>query len=384
MTYNTTATSSAQGVMFSKKLRIDKYYKDDSDQYWNYIDQTDSRIPVYRRKYSHAGWYLGMWGTTLIRLANFRITYIEVKNGLRKALYGSPSLNLSDYQGFAVINSYVRDTRHLQREEYISIFDPNEMPALLPAGWMYIHTVAVWPTLYALPKIVQWLLTGAHIAGLSTSNTTEDPYELQEHNTRYSWVSVPNPLNSPKPGVNGMLDNLKTFPKWKKILNRTHLCFSVSTAINAYDTLRGEHLDWEDPLLSYSPFLVQRYTRFRFMSSKTGNIYPTEGMDYEFHQPTQTHLWVERNVEKARNINFLHRMFAYDDGNTIGMKMEKLLDAYPDDKCVVFDELGDDSFENDYTYKNKTVNFDQFEMLKAVSSAMVKRYGPAFEAKYYT
>ncbi|XP_077528090.1 uncharacterized protein LOC144139675 [Haemaphysalis longicornis] len=168
---------------------------------------------------------------------------------------------------------------------------------------------------------------GAHIAGLSTSNTTEDPYELQEHNTRYSWVSVPNPLNSPKPGVNGMLDNLKTFPKWKKILNRTHLCFSVSTAINAYDTLRGEHLDWEDPLLSYSPFLVQRYTRFR---------------------------------------------------------MEKLLDAYPDDKCVVFDELGDDSFENDYTYKNKTVNFDQFEMLKAVSSAMVKRYGPAFEAKYYT
>ncbi|KAK8778785.1 hypothetical protein V5799_019879 [Amblyomma americanum] len=166
----------------------------------------------------------------------------------------------------------------------------------------------------------------ADIVGLSTSNTTDEPNLVQQamYSPGFYWASPPNPIRPPYPGMRGMLDALREFPHWKTVLNRRSICFSVSSAIN-YAKSSGATIDFKQEMPSRTD-AVQRYTRFR---------------------------------------------------------MEKLLDAYPDDRCVVFDDLGDDYHEVGFTYDSHTVQFKKYELLHAVASTMVQRYGPAFGPQYY-
>ncbi|XP_077489377.1 uncharacterized protein LOC144100233 [Amblyomma americanum] len=192
----------------------------------------------------------------------------------------------------------------------------------------------------------------------------------------FYWASPPNPIRPPYPGMRGMLDALREFPHWKTVLNRNKICFSVSSAIN-YAKGRGSTIDFKQEIQHLTD-AVQRYTRTRF-TTRVNGTYPVEELKYkyEFDNTTHTHFW--KGLFQRSLIGF----FAYDDASTLRYKMEKLLDAYPDDRCVVFDDLGDDFHEVGFTYDSHTVQFKKYELLHVVASAMVQRYGPAFESKYY-
>ncbi|XP_050029748.1 uncharacterized protein [Dermacentor andersoni] len=175
-----------------------------------------------------------------------------------------------------------------------------------------------------------------------------------------------------------MLGMLQEFPRWKQVLNKNKLCFSVSSSINYAKNLNRDidfRVDMEDKDES-----VIRFSRYRFTTkdSRT-NEYPLQEFDfkYEFNNPTHTHFW---NVRVGGD---LKGFFAYDDASTLDYKIKELLNAYPDDRCVVFDDLGDDVWEASFNHDGQTVAFKKYEMLHVIASAMVQRYGMAFPPNYY-
>ncbi|KAH7943526.1 hypothetical protein HPB52_009182 [Rhipicephalus sanguineus] len=220
----------------------------------------------------------------------------------------------------------------------------------------------------------------ADIVGLSTSNTTDEPNTVQfvGASPRFLWASPPNPIRGIYPGIRGMLDMLREFPNYKRLLNQDRICFSISSSINyARNLYRNIDFRMEMEDMDGS---VLRYTRYRFTSiDNHTNQYPldSDNFKYEFNDTTYTHFW---SLRVGGN---LKGFFAYDDASTIAHKMSELLKAYPVDRCVVFDDLGDDMWEANFKHDGRTISFKKYEMLHAVSSAMVKRYGRAFPSKYY-
>ncbi|XP_077491923.1 uncharacterized protein LOC144102552 [Amblyomma americanum] len=178
--------------------------------------------------------------------------------------------------------------------------------------------------------------------------------------------------------MRGMLDIVREFPHWKTVLNRSRICFSVTSSIN-FAISKRVALDFITELPRAYPDMVQRYTRIRF-TTPNGTKYPVEEyqMKYEFDNRSHTHFW-----KQYFYVGGLSAFFAYDDAETLRYKMQELLNTYPDDRCVVFDDLGDDFHEATFRYGNKTVEFKKYGLLREVSGAMVQRYGPAFPPQYY-
>ncbi|XP_077527818.1 uncharacterized protein LOC144139299 [Haemaphysalis longicornis] len=106
---------------------------------------------------------------------------------------------------------------------------------------------------------------------------------------------------------------------------------------------------------------------------------PVEEKDctYEFDNKTQTHFW--KWYYRGKMLLF----FAYDKADTLGPKVTELLNAYPGDKCIVFDDLGEDGRGAKWSARGVTVEFKAYELLHAIVEAMTARYGPAFPAQYY-
>ncbi|XP_070380286.1 uncharacterized protein [Dermacentor albipictus] len=374
-------------LIFDKKTLMrntHKLYYDDQ-YYWQNLSLADQRVNRVMRRFTHADWYLGMWGAVYMRLVSsfWQTGFIRdaLHNFTRRPYFGP--INTTRFNGFAIINTIIQNDRgDALIEEHFKwgIFKGNFKP-IIPPGWSYIHTGAVWPDADdVIEKHVRNILSVPDIVGLSTSNTTDEPNTVQfvGSSPRYLWASPPNPIRGILPGIRGMLDMLQEFPRWKQVLKKNKLCFSVSSSINYAKNLNRDidfRVDMEDKDES-----VIRFTRYRFTTkdSRTKE-YPLQEFDfkYEFNNPTHTHFW---NVHVGGN---LKGFFAYDDASTLDYKIKELLNAYPDDRCVVFDDLGDDVWEGSFSHKGHTVSFKKYEMLHVIASAMVQRYGNAFPAKYY-
>ncbi|XP_049273494.1 uncharacterized protein LOC119399111 [Rhipicephalus sanguineus] len=368
------------------KRRTHILYYDDP-MYWYNLGMADFAVNfVQRLRYAHADWYLGMWGATFVRL----LTSLWDTNIVRDSLYELTHrtmfgpINSSRFDGFAIINSIIKDMRgafKVEQQYNERIFKGTSHPIIRP-GWTYLHTAAVWPggEDVVTDRHVRNLLSVADIVGLSTSNTTDEPNTVQfvGASPRFLWASPPNPIRGIYPGIRGMLDMLREFPNYKRLLNQDRICFSISSSINyARNLYRNIDFRMEMEDMDGS---VLRYTRYRFTSiDNHTNQYPldSDNFKYEFNDTTYTHFW---SLRVGGN---LKGFFAYDDASTIAHKMSELLKAYPVDRCVVFDDLGDDMWEANFKHDGRTISFKKYEMLHAVSSAMVKRYGRAFPSKYY-
>nr|XP_037284915.1 uncharacterized protein LOC119177831 [Rhipicephalus microplus] len=215
----------------------------------------------------------------------------------------------------------------------------------------------------------------ADVVGVSTSNTTDESNIILGRAggnvSPYKAASPPNPLNAVAPGTRGMLDILGEFPRWKQVLNRQSLCFSLTTSIN-YMRSSADPIDFVSEV--HNDPDVQRFGRLRFTTRGSNNKYPVEDLQtiYHFDNTTYSHFW-----RYIRNGDLL-TLFAYDTGPTLSYKLNQMLSAYGKDKCVVLDDLSDDNVERNFTYRGQTVHFGKFEILTAVQSLMTRLYGGPF------
>lgn len=374
-------------LVFDKKTLIrntHKLYFDDQ-YYWQNLTLADQRVNRAMRRFPHADWYLGMWGAIYIRLVSsfWQTNFIQeaLYNFTRRPYFGP--INTTRFSGFAIINTIIQNERGdaLIAEHFKDNIFRGQTKPIVPPDWTYLHTGAVWPDADAVIEAhVKNILSLADIVGLSTSNTTDEPNTVQfvGNSPRFLWASPPNPIRGILPGIRGMLGMLQEFPRWKQVLGKNKLCFSVSSSINYAKNLNRDidfRVDMED-----SDDSVIRFYRYRFTTiDNRTKEYPLQEFDfkYEFDNPTHTHFW---NLRVAGN---LKGFFAYDDASTLDYKIKELLNAYPDDRCVVFDDLGDDAWEANFNYDGQTVAFGKYGMLHVIASAMVQRYGQAFPSNYY-
>ncbi|XP_065289539.1 uncharacterized protein [Dermacentor albipictus] len=373
-------------LVFEKKKRYDgtvKLYYDDTREVWRKLGSyriLDNNVRNSKRNFRHSRWFLGMWGATFSRLMSGLWNEDIFRAALRNTLRGnfSDKLKITDINGFAIINTILADTRPLGRaksfgEAFRSVNNP-----ILEPGWAYIHTVAIWPGGEALvpESMVANILRDADVVGISTSNSTDESNIILSRGSGntvpYMAASPPNPIMPPGPGTRGMLDILRDFPHWKQVLKRQKLCFSVTTSIN-YAHNSVDNIDFVYPIRLRDD--VQRYRRLRFTTKNRKHRYPVEdmgGTTYHYDDTTHTHFW--RLVRSGKLLTF----FAYDTGKTLSYKVTEMLKVYGNDKCVVFDDLGEDAMAANFTARGRTVHFGKFEMLSAVHSVMRKKYGVPF------
>ncbi|KAL1480386.1 hypothetical protein MTO96_051075 [Rhipicephalus appendiculatus] len=204
---------------------------------------------------------------------------------------------------------------------------PSHLTAL--AGFCF-HTAAVFPLGNGrIPEtMVADILREADLVGLSTSNTTDEPNILQDR--------IQN--NAP---------------------NR--LCFSVSTSIN-YVWTSVDGIDFIG--IARDTQDVQRYSRRRFVDFNSTVPLPVlqrRDHAYYYDNVTHTHYW--RYPPPGQK---LLSFFAYDNAETIRYKVEQMLKAYPHDRCVVFDDLGEDALAASFTVKGVTYEWKAYAMFEAV------------------
>ncbi|XP_075724858.1 uncharacterized protein LOC142767301 isoform X2 [Rhipicephalus microplus] len=276
-------------------LRIDW---DIGDQYRQFFRVADVQARRTYLQFPQADLYMGMWGMTYVRLLESLWTIQEINRSIyefvRTPIHSY--INYTRFEGFAIINSIVRDNRghHQANETYV-------------------------------------------------------------------------------------LDIIAEFPYWKQLLNQSRVCFSVTTSIN-YGHITSLPIDFHNEL-NIDWFNAFRFRRLNFTGINEGNKkLNVEDMDmqYEFENRSQSHMWVHRYPLGIVSV------FVYDDATTLAPKIEKLLDAWPHDRCVVFDDIGEDGLEGNFTYLGHTTRFGRFEMFNVVSGAMIKRYGgTAFPDMYH-
>ncbi|XP_077491924.1 uncharacterized protein LOC144102553 [Amblyomma americanum] len=99
----------------TKKVGGIDQYLDDNPLYWENVMDADSSVRqvTTRGWYKHADWYIGMWGCTYLRLLASFWEPLKIRDSLN-AFVRQPylgSLNTSVFEGFAIINTIIRDTR---------------------------------------------------------------------------------------------------------------------------------------------------------------------------------------------------------------------------------------------------------------------------------
>ncbi|XP_077527817.1 uncharacterized protein LOC144139298 [Haemaphysalis longicornis] len=389
--------TSSEPITFVKKSKTPPgkfavtYYDDHQETWADYDIKQPNRVAIAMRRHPHARWFVGMWGTTYMRLMAALFNVRSMKTGLHDALRASSfgaRLSMANFSGFAIIHSPIYDSRVIQvSEDWGSIFRTDRFsPAVLEPNWFFLHTASIrsLPPLTANREdMTRQVMGNADLMGVATSNTTYEDNRLLRRGSTYSeykQASPPNPIRAAHPKARGMLDILKTFPYWKKTLNQSRLCFSVTSAIN-FAASNARVIDFHDDIGGVDD-AVQRYTRMRFARRRpfgSARLLPVEAEDctYGFDNHTQTHFW--RWYYRGKMLRF----FAYDKADTLGPKVTQLLNAYPDDKCIVFDDLGEDGRGATLSAGGTTVEFKAYELLHAVVKAMTARYGPAFPAQYY-
>ncbi|KAL3204229.1 hypothetical protein MRX96_041319 [Rhipicephalus microplus] len=359
-----------------------KLYYDETPSVWRKLRSyrvLDNYVKNSQRYFPHSRWFLGIWGSTLSRLMASLWDGDVFRKALRATLRSnfSEKLTMSDFNGFAVINTIIQDTRILGRaKSFGEAFRAANEPILEP-DWIYIHTAAIWPGGNSrVPEAMVFdVMRDANVVGVSTSNTTDENNIILGRAggnvSPYKAASPPNPLKAVAPGTRGMLDILDEFQYWKQVLNRQSLCFSLTTSIN-YMRSSADPIDFVNEV--HNDEDVQRFGRERFTTRGRNNLYPVEDKQtsYYFDNKTYSHFW--RYVSNGK----LLTLFAYDTGSTLAYKVNEMLKAYGKDKCVVLDDLSDDDVQASFTYAGHTVSFGKFEILTAVQSVMKRLYGGTF------
>ncbi|XP_070380224.1 uncharacterized protein [Dermacentor albipictus] len=361
-------------VVFEKKrLRdglVHMYYDDSPDEWrpFSSYRNLDNKVKIAMSRHPGTRWYLGVWGSAYMRLMSGLFHASVVRRALHDTIRSkfSDKLNMSFFHGFAIINSIIRDTRPLGRSvDFSDIFRGNKHGTpILDPSWSLIHTAAIFPFGPAvIPEtMLQNILKEADVVGISTANSTDEPNLLLgrvENTAPFRFASPPNPIMPPGPHTRGMLDILAEFPHWKKVFNKSRLCFSVTTSINyAYTSVDG--IDFIYDVRSDED--VQRYSRRRFVAP-IGKKLPVEKklMFYHYDNVTHTHYW--RHLSASQK---LLSFFAYDMAETLKYKVEQMLKAYPDDRCVVFDDLGEDGLYAKFTVRGETYEWKPYAMFQAV------------------
>ncbi|XP_075723521.1 uncharacterized protein LOC119178408 [Rhipicephalus microplus] len=359
-----------------------KLYYDETPSVWRKLRSyraLDNYVKISQRYFPDSRWFLGIWGSTFSRLMASLWDGDVFRKALRATLRSnfSEKLTMSDFNGFAVINTIIQDTRILGRaKSFGEAFRAANEPILEP-DWIYIHTAAIWPGGNSrVPEAMVFdVMRDANVVGVSTSNTTDENNIILGRAggnvSPYKAASPPNPLKAVAPGTRGMLDILDEFQYWKQVLNRQSLCFSLTTSIN-YMRSSADPIDFVNEV--HNDEDVQRFGRERFTTRGRNNLYPVEDKQtsYYFDNKTYSHFW--RYVSNGK----LLTLFAYDTGSTLAYKVNEMLKAYGKDKCVVLDDLSDDDVQASFTYAGHTVSFGKFEILTAVQSVMKRLYGGPF------
>ncbi|KAH8037654.1 hypothetical protein HPB51_015088 [Rhipicephalus microplus] len=316
-------------------LRIDW---DIGDQYRQFFRVADVQARRTYLQFPQADLYMGMWGMTYVRLLESLWTIQEINRSIyefvRTPIHAN--INYTRFEGFAIINSIVRDNRghHQANETYVyNIFKDPQYPILLP-GWKFIHTMSIWPfwpVRLPLEKIVH-VANFPDIFGVSTSNTTEEHNTIwfePSYNAPVNWISPPNPIYRAHNGTRGMLDIIAEFPYWKQLLNQSRVCFSVTTSIN-YGHITSLPIDFHNEL-NIDWFNAFRFRRLNFTGINEGNKkLNVEDMDmqYEFENRSQSHMWVHRYPLGIVSV------FVYDDATTLAPKGSSLvIIEYRDNWC---------------------------------------------------
>ncbi|KAL3197893.1 hypothetical protein MRX96_044645 [Rhipicephalus microplus] len=134
-------------LVFEHKKRMDgaaKLYYDDTPAVWSKLGSyraLDNYVKNSKRFFSslalvprHLG-QASLWDGDVFRSA--------LRATLRSNF--SEKLTMSDFNGFAVINTIIQDTRILGRaKSFGEAFRAASEPILEP-DWVYIHTAAIWP-----------------------------------------------------------------------------------------------------------------------------------------------------------------------------------------------------------------------------------------------
>ncbi|KAH8037651.1 hypothetical protein HPB51_015085 [Rhipicephalus microplus] len=341
-------------IVFEEKKRFDgvaKLYYDDTALVWRRFSSyraLDNNVRNSKRHFPYSRWFVGMWGTTFTRLVDTEAAFTlsipaaeSAPNPVRRRLdppkgpsprrslsdrflrrlpsNRSPRTNRSASQGILKNGGQARLTCYAAVHTFRAASNP-----ILDPSWVYIHTAAIWPGGHGrVPEsMVADMLRDADVVGISTSNTTDEPNIILgragPNTAPYKAASPPNPIRPVGPGTRGMLDILAEFPHWKTVLKRASLCFSLTTSIN-YMRSSANPIDFVSEIHSVDD--VQRYHRLR---------------------------------------------------------ANAMLEAYGDDKCIVFEDMGEDYEEAGFDYANQHVFFGKMAMIKAVYDVMVKRYGVPF------
>nr|XP_050030027.2 uncharacterized protein LOC126526076 [Dermacentor andersoni] len=374
---------SAKKLETATKSRIDW---DTSYQYGLYLFKGDAQLRRIWTQFPQGDLYLGMWGMTYMRILNSLWTYAQIHDSIYAFVRSNFSVyfDVARFEGLAIINSVIRTDRGWFQSNETYRFNMFKDPdtGVLPPGWKFIHTCSIWPDEFVSMSKIIHTINFPDIFGISTSNTTEE-HNVVWHDASYNnpvnWISPPNPIDRVHAETRSMLDIIADFPMWKKTVNQSKVCFSVTTSIN-YAHATSISIDFHTEVNTW-PFNVVRFRRYNFTGKNDGNkklnVDDME-MHYRFETRTQTHMWEHTNSAGRFEV------FLYDNADTLAPKIERLLDAWPDDKCVVFDDLGEDSMESGFTFDNQTVKFEKFGMFNVVSGAMIKRYGgTAFPESYH-
>ncbi|KAL1445314.1 hypothetical protein MTO96_029242 [Rhipicephalus appendiculatus] len=276
-------------LIFEHKKRMDgaaKLYYDDTPAVWRKLGSyraLDNYVKNSKRYFPLSRWFLGIWGSTFSRLMASLWDGDIFRKALRTTLRSnfSDKLTMKDFNGFAIINTIIQDTRILGRaKSFGETFRAASEPILEP-DWVYIHTAAIWPggNVRVPDSMVFDVLRDADVVGISTSNTTDENNIILGRAggnvSPYKAASPPNPLNAVAPGTRGMLDILREFPHWKQVLKRQSLCFSVTTSIN-YMRSSVDPIDFVSEV--HNDQDVQRFGRLRFTTKGSNNKYPVQDM----------------------------------------------------------------------------------------------------------
>ncbi|XP_077491825.1 uncharacterized protein LOC144102419 [Amblyomma americanum] len=204
-----------------------------------------------------------MWGAVYTRMRSaaplmvFRDslhTYLET--GLE-----NDSWSRSDFDGFAIVHTVPPvDVNAQLIEVQRRPFTGDLKQDVVPEGWQFLHTILpLWQDVSAWNFYKYHNLRSADIAGITTSFTTNVPYWAMGDIPQLFGIYPPNPISSPAEHIVGMANVVSKFDEWAEDLNKTGLCFSLTTACNAVRITGGDF----SYNLKPEPKDYERYSRRR-------------------------------------------------------------------------------------------------------------------------
>ncbi|XP_077519832.1 uncharacterized protein LOC144129564 [Amblyomma americanum] len=313
-----------------------------------------------RRQYHYATWYIGMWGAMYTRMRSIT-TPKKIGENIRKYINNEmqrDDLNKTYFQGLAIVNTLPPDNpqRYLLEEEK-EIGEGGLKDLLVPTGWRFLHTIIPFTD-----HIQYWnaylyhSLKHADIAGISTTHTMHLPRAAVPNLTQLEVFRPPNPNYHDTIHIN-MEKLVKEFSSWAKDLERESLCFSVTTAVNSMYGIPKSGWHFAKHNESYLTRMSRNALHQESIRKKI-----------DFYKSRQYQSYLSRTGDEFH---------VFDLSDTIRSKVHRLLRLSYKKRCVLMEDLGEDSFS--MNLGNFTV--ESYSFLKAITEEMRYLYGPLYSSR---